>query len=608
MTFEHPEGLWLLALGVPIVVFHFYKGRIRKLSVPTLLFWEQVLVEEERRTALKRLRHYASLLLNLLALFLLTSAVAGPSVPGVTRAPARYAIVVDNSASMGTVEAEGRTRLSVAIDRARDFLGSLAYGDRVAVHDGGGVRVPFTSDHDRVARELVVPGAGSGDDVGSRVRTALAAGRDVTAILFTDVPPRGVDDLVAAGRLRVVSVGSVRDNSGWVKGSPVRRPGEKKVTLWLTLENFGAGPAERKAVLSFNGRRLAERPVPVAAGGRAEVEWGLDPSAFRGSGLEEGGGVEVRLEPPDALPLDDAAHFILPALVPPQVIVFHPGKRDDFLMKALSVLQSEGIVGGVFEAPVERYVRGKLGERELVIFDRAAPAELPEKGGILVLGASRGRAVERPTLVDWDAEAPVNRLVDYGGLAVRRARLVEGAPLLQAAEGTLAAGSARGGRAVVEFGFSLEESDLPLRPAFIMMLRNWAEWASFQGLRSFATEYRVGEPLRPARRLWIEEGEVSFVSSRRVDRVAVKGGVPEVSPPAPSGFVRIEGGDRWEAVAANLFDRAESDLRPPEGTPVALGPPPPAPWHARIPYAVLAAVLVLVILVGEWWLYHRGMI
>ena len=68
MSFENPQGLWLLALGVPIVVFHFYKGRIRRLEVPSLLFWEQVIVEEERRTALRKLRHVASLLLNLAAL------------------------------------------------------------------------------------------------------------------------------------------------------------------------------------------------------------------------------------------------------------------------------------------------------------------------------------------------------------------------------------------------------------------------------------------------------------------------------------------------------------------------------------------------------------
>jgi len=39
----------LLALGVPILALHFYKGRIRKMPVPMLLFWEQIIVEEERQ-------------------------------------------------------------------------------------------------------------------------------------------------------------------------------------------------------------------------------------------------------------------------------------------------------------------------------------------------------------------------------------------------------------------------------------------------------------------------------------------------------------------------------------------------------------------------------
>ena len=100
MNFDNPSGLWLLSLGVPILAFHFYKGRIRKMPVPMLLFWEQVIVEEERRTALKRLRHWASLLVVLAALVLLTSAVSGPNVKGFTRPRMRYALLLDNTPGM----------------------------------------------------------------------------------------------------------------------------------------------------------------------------------------------------------------------------------------------------------------------------------------------------------------------------------------------------------------------------------------------------------------------------------------------------------------------------------------------------------------------------
>src|SRR5258708_7375385 len=145
MNFEHPEGLWLLTLGVPILAFHFYKGRIRKMPVPMLLFWEQVIVEEERQSAFKRLRHWASLVITLSALVLLTSAVSLPSVKGFTRVYARYALLVDNSPAMAAVEAGGRTRPELAVDRPRAFVGSLAYGDQASVPDLSGSPIPFTS-------------------------------------------------------------------------------------------------------------------------------------------------------------------------------------------------------------------------------------------------------------------------------------------------------------------------------------------------------------------------------------------------------------------------------------------------------------------------------
>src|SRR5687768_5986743 len=134
MTFDHPEGLWLLALAAPVIAFHLYRGRVRRIPVPALLFWEQVLVEEERRTALRRIRHVASLLLSLAALTLLTAAASSPRLTPVRR----WAVVVDTSASMAAVEADGRTRIDRAIDLARDFLRARGIGDQAALHGSDG--------------------------------------------------------------------------------------------------------------------------------------------------------------------------------------------------------------------------------------------------------------------------------------------------------------------------------------------------------------------------------------------------------------------------------------------------------------------------------------
>ena len=65
---------------------------------------------------------------------------------------------------------------------------------------------------------------------------------------------------------------------------------------------------------------------------------------------------------------------------------------------------------------------------------------------------------------------------------------------------------------------------------------------------------------------------------------------------------------RTEWAAVNLFDESESDLRERPAGPAGAPLPPPAPWHAKIPYAFLAVSAVLALLVLEWLLYHRGLI
>jgi hypothetical protein len=610
MTFDHPQGLWLLTLGVPILAFHFYKGRIRKMPVPMLLFWEQVIVEEEQKSAFKRIRHWASLLITLSALVLLTSAVSLPNVKGFTRVKARYALLLDNSPAMAAMDAGGRTRAELAVDRAKEFLAALAYGDQASVIDLSGVRIPFTADLQGLAGRLEVPHPGMRSPLRNLVQEALAAGGDVIAILFTDRPPQGVKDFLENGRLRVVKVGTPRENSGWISGMVLRRPGEKSVTLQLRAQTFSKAAVDREEVLTLNGKVLARRKVRLQPGAPVEVEWVLDPAKYPGSKLEDGGLVEVALEPPDAFPVDDDATFVLPPLLPPPVIVFHPGQPSELLMHALETLQSGGLIRELSRAPLDRYaaLRSKLGEGWIVIFDRVSPKPLPDRGSILILGAPGPGTVEKPAVIDWASEAPPNRRIDYAGLNIRKSRMLSGEPLIRALEGSVATWSSRGGRATVELGFSLEDSDLAARPTFLLMLINFVEWASWSGLRSFRTEYAVGEPVRAERRLWVDDGELTFVEGDRAERIPVRGGIGQSWPSSGPGFVRLSAAGRSEWAAVNLFDAEQSDLQE-KAEAVAGSPlPAPAPWHAKIPYAMIAVAGVLILLLAEWLLYHRGAI
>jgi len=613
MTFDNPQGLWLLTLAVPILVFHFYKGRIRKMAVPMLLFWEQIIVEEERKSALKRLRHWASLAVALSALVLLTSAVSAPNVKGLTRPKGRYALLLDNTPSMAAVEPDGRTRAQEALDRAREFIRTLAYGDQVALFDLSGARMPFTSDLEGLLGKLEAPRPGPRSAERDRIADALAAGDDVIAILFSDQPPRGAEEWLANGRLRVVRVGTPRDNAGWISGQSPRRRGEKRVTLTLRAESFAASKVEREEVLSLNGKALDRRKLELDPGVPVDREWVLDPAKYPGARLEDGGLIEVALEPADAFAVDDTASFVVPPLLPPSVLVVHAGAPSERLMHALETLQSGGLIAQNLSAvPLDKYgaLRSRLGEGWIVIFDRVAPPALPERGATMIIGAPGPGGMEKPSVVDWDREAPPNHRVDYAGLHFRRSRILSGEPLLRSLDGPLATWSSRGGRASVELGFpiELEDTDIAARPTFLLMLINFVEWASYRGLRAFRTEYAMGEPIRAERLLWFDEGELTFAQGDRAERAAVRQGIVASAPPAGPGFIRMSAAGRTEWAAVNLFDASESDLRERPAAVSGAPLPPPAPWHARIPYAFLAVAGVLALLVLEWVLYHRGLI
>jgi hypothetical protein len=606
MRFDHPSALALLGLAVPLVALHLYRGRVRRWAVPALRFWEESLREEERRTALRKLRRWASLAVSLAALVLLALALAGPSVPGLTREPRRWAVVLDNGPGMAAREPDGRTRLEHALERAREFLRGRGSGDEAAVFDLGGLRVPWTRDLEAAARAIPVPRVADPADRRAGIRAARAAGTDVTIVFFGDALPGGREAGPEGGRLKFVRVGTPLENSGWVSGVLERRPGERTLELHLAAAAFAEGPVRRTAKLSFEGRILERRDFELRPGGTLEVSWTLDPARYPGAGLEEGGRVRAAWEPADAFPLDDEACFVAPPLAPPGVVVFHGGRPDGFLMKALESMRESGLVREVLHAPIERYasVGDRAGEGWIFVFDRVAPPALPARGGVLVLGAPGERAVERPAVTDWDREAPPNRLVDYAGLLLRKSNVLRGAPpLLSAPEGPLATWSARGGRAVVEAGFAFEDSEP--RPALPMMLFNFVEWAAWEGLRSFRPLHRVGEPLRPERPLWTEGGELRFEHGGSERRVAVREGRPEEAPPAEAGFTRIRAGDRWEWTAANLFEAEESDLRGRTGSPEG-APPPPVPWHGRVPFAPVAAAAALALLAVEWVLFQRG--
>src|SRR5688572_29008290 len=117
MTFAQPWALLLFGLFIPTILLYLLKQRRRRIEVPTLMFGDKILRDEQTVTSLTRLRKWLSLLLQLLFITSLTLAAARPSLSGNVTGARRVVLLLDASASM-LVQEGGRSRFELAREKA----------------------------------------------------------------------------------------------------------------------------------------------------------------------------------------------------------------------------------------------------------------------------------------------------------------------------------------------------------------------------------------------------------------------------------------------------------------------------------------------------------
>ena len=136
MRFANPAGLWLGLLGLGILALHVLRPRRQTATVSSTFLWHRVERPVSAATPWQRLRPSWLLLAQLLALGVLTVAVARPV--RLTPAPlaAHTVFIVDDSGSMAA-----RDGAPTRLDRARQRALSL----RRELPDGGVASVVVAS-------------------------------------------------------------------------------------------------------------------------------------------------------------------------------------------------------------------------------------------------------------------------------------------------------------------------------------------------------------------------------------------------------------------------------------------------------------------------------
>lgn len=425
MSVLHPLILaaGLGALSIPVLV-HFLRRRRRPIPWAAMRFLQEAVRKRRRRLRLEQILLF---LTRCALVALLALAVARPilgGLPGSAR-PTVLVLAMDDAIASALRDADGRSSLERAVERARRALDGLGPGDRVGLVTLGAPGAPLvwppTGDPDAVRRALDRLEPTDGARTLNALRVALddePAGEDRLVVrllsdwrgadpaaLFAGRPLPGVAavaaDPPAPGRRLNQGVRSaLATNPLVLEGGAALAPPPR---LIVTLGREGDEEAEERLteieVIARPGGAIAGTAQARFAPGQttAQAVVALDDAAF-----EPGRGGRVALEvriPPDANPRDDAARVVLTVRRELRVGVVERAPPPG----------SEGVAPGVWaRAALTPDARAGI---DAFRVDPAALASLPPASvdAIVVLGPGRlGR----------DAWTRAAELLARGGLVV----------------------------------------------------------------------------------------------------------------------------------------------------------------------------------------------
>jgi hypothetical protein len=612
MSFLTPLAFLFGLLALPIIVLYMLKMRRREVQVPSILLWQRLLRDREANAPWQKLKRNLLLILQLLLLAALMFALVRPfiEVPAVARGS--VIVLLDASASMQATDVSPSR-----FDVARAAVGQLIDGlgsddDMTLILVGQQPEVLAANTRDAAVLRGALAGArpeqGPADwEAAFALARGAARAATVTQIMTVIVSDGGLPDAGLPGLpgdVRYIPIGV--DSANLAVEALALRATEGGPQLYARVANLGPNDATATLSLLVGDALLRAETVSAAPGAAVDVVV---------SGLPEEAAVYRAVltgpngDRPDAFALDDQAWAVFQPPSAGRVLVFTSG--NVFLEQILTAIPGLQPFRAAPSAPLpnERF--------DLYVTDSLTTEIAPAGADLLIINPITSTLFEvggvftNTALRSVAQTDPLARYLDWREVNVREARQVVAPPwarvLVQAEGGPLVFAGEVGGRRVAVITFRLQDSDLPLKLDFPVLMSNLLEYLAP------AQPFSAPDGLRPGETLLIRAGGREDVA------VIDPGGTVYAAQATEAGVVfadthrlgvyTVGGQDReLGRFAVNLFVATESRIAPRPtltigATQITAGDANEVGQLEIWPWLALLAFIVLVI---EWYVYQRG--
>lgn len=417
-SFFNPMGAILFAIAIPIIIFYFLKLRRTRVEISSLALWQQVINDQRVNAPFQKFKKNWLLFLQLLLLCLIALATMQPYWRGNVEQLTYLPILIDVSASMGSVDTDGKSRLDLAKAEISQLVDGLLPDQKltlIAVGSSAQRLTEFT-DNKQVLREalkkLEVQDVPSDIADGLRLAQALSRTQEIENVRFYsdgNLPTKpdpatgksiALVDFDLPFTVDFFKIDPPGNNLG-ITALNARRSTLDAWDVFLRVEGAGGGSTESDVTLTANGEVVGSERIVLGPGEAQRLVFKVDAQVAES--------LEATLKPVghDALEVDNSAWLNLPK--GRNVDVYCPGELTVF-RHALETLEG-----------VDLYpdAEGSINATEFDLLISDKPEDVQKEASVAVMIGvvpenlkELLRIEEKPAeVIDWQREAQILRHV-----------------------------------------------------------------------------------------------------------------------------------------------------------------------------------------------------
>ena len=611
MHFLAPLAFAFAAAIPVVVVFYLLKRkRVVKLVSSTLL-WQKYLAETQASAPFQKLRKNWLLILQIILLALVVFALARPYFATKAQPAQLRVVILDASASMQATD-EAPSRFEKARAEALKWVDSLAGNDQMVVLQAGAnteVKQSATTEKAALRRALQACVCSDGP-------TRLVPALKMAESLVRDLDPKTNPEihLFSDGAVPELNefenkalplifhrVGKDSNNLGITALDSRPNPEDAhQRAVYASVANFSTNSLQTDLELLLDDRLLETRPITIPAGETS-------PQVFLAAQPRDGV-FTVRLTAKDDLAVDNQASIV--SLLPKPVKVLLVSKGNRLLERALRAAPA-------VELAVATDLTDPATGFDFVVLDDVTPMVWP-KGNVLAIhvvntnwfqGVTR---VEAPAIVDWKSAHPLLRYAGFDNVQVMQSLTAKtptwATMLVEAPQAPIMFAGELGRQRIIWIGFDILESNWPLRVSFPIFVANAVEWLNPANARSGQLLVKAGDPFRLALTEPTASAQVT-IPGGTVKSLTLDANANELvfGDTLKQGTYRVRLGTNDTVFCVNLLDAAESNIKPHEAMQLGKYTKVTATTKQRANMELwrTIATLGLLVLLFEWWYYHR---